>query len=324
MADFLTNGVLVFTGAPPSATLPFASTTTSGGGLTFTDNDGGSSLFETSDTITANAGFPGNWSYEGTTAIPLSAGGTVTVPVLTNGSQTIVLLPGGMSLSAVNIPNPLDASALTTTGFTVCFAAGTLIATPTGDTKVEELKIGDMVRNSDGQDVPIKWVGRQTIHKLFAGPRMQPVRIRAGALGGGLPYSDLTVTADHGMVFPSSSEAVGENKQNGYVINASALVNGDTIDFVAMAELDDSFTVYHIETEDHDVILANGAATETFVDAAGRANFDNHQEYLDLYRVERIIPEMQVSRICSARLVPKSVTAHLAQLSDRPPHANQA
>jgi hypothetical protein len=56
------------------------------------------------------------------------------------------------------------------------------------------------------------------------------------------------VTADHGMVI------------DGLVINASTLVNGDTIDFVPISELDDSFTVYHVETVAHDVILANGIA----------------------------------------------------------------
>ena len=192
-------------------------------------------------------------------------------------------------------PNPLPAEA--TSSFTVCFGAGTKIATPQGETSVEALTIGDMVQTEGGQAVPVKWVGRQTLHKLFVGANMQPVRIRAGGLGNGLPHSDLTVTADHGMIL------------NNHVINASALVNGDTIDFVPMADLDDSFTVYHIETEDHDVILANGAPSETFIDAASRANFDNHQEYLDLYGAERIIPEMQMPRITSQRLVP----THLKQ-----------
>lgn len=44
-----------------------------------------------------------------------------------------------------------------------------------------------------------------------------------------------------------------------YVINASALINKTTIDWVSLSELPDTFTVYHIETEAHDVILANGA-----------------------------------------------------------------
>lgn len=180
-----------------------------------------------------------------------------------------------------------------------CFAAGSQIATPDGETSVEALAIGDKVRSATGENVSVKWIGRQTVRKLFSGPRMQPVRISAGALGAGLPLSDLTVTADHGMVI------------DGFVINAAALVNGSTIDFVPMAELPDQVTYYHIETEHHDVILANGAPAETFVDMPGRKGFDNYQEYLDLYGAERLVPDMGRPRISSQRLLPGSIKARL-------------
>ncbi|MEM9764783.1 MAG: Hint domain-containing protein, partial [Pseudomonadota bacterium] len=103
---------------------------------------------------------------------------------------------------------------------------------------------------------------------------------------------------------------------DGMVINASALVNGDTIDFVPMAELADSFTVYHVETESHDVILANGAPAETFIDVASRRAFDNYQEYLDLYGHERIIQAQPLPRISSARLVPQAIKARLCTSGD--------
>ncbi|WP_050529109.1 Hint domain-containing protein [Pseudaestuariivita atlantica] len=181
--------------------------------------------------------------------------------------------------------------------YTYCFAAGTLIATPDGEIAVETLSIGDLVIDQHGNTVPVKWIGRQTVHKLFSGQRMQPVRFRAGALGHGLPHSDLVVTGDHGMML------------DGLVINASALVNGNTIDWVPMAELPDQNTYYHVETENHDVILANGAPAETFIDYADRAAFDNHDEYLALYEAERIIPELPHPRISAARHLP----AHIAQ-----------
>ncbi|TNF23151.1 MAG: Hint domain-containing protein [Rhodobacteraceae bacterium] len=178
-----------------------------------------------------------------------------------------------------------------------CFGKGTLIATPGGDVTVESLAIGDPILTSDGRSVPVKWIGLQTVHKLRAGPRMEPVRFRAGAWGDGQPCSDLIVTADHGMVI------------DGFVINASALVNGSSIDWVPMDELDNRVTYYHVETENHDVILANGIPAETFVDYAGRQAFDNYAEYADLYGAERIIPEMDHLRISSRRLVPDAIKA---------------
>ncbi|SLN36581.1 hypothetical protein PEL8287_01737 [Roseovarius litorisediminis] len=94
---------------------------------------------------------------------------------------------------------------------------------------------------------------------------------------------------------------------DGPVINASAMVIGTNIDLAPMAELPDNFTVYHIETENHDVILANGAPTGTFVDYIGRQAFDNYPEYLDLYGAKRIIAEMPAPRISKQRLVPEVV-----------------
>ena len=90
-----------------------------------------------------------------------------------------------------------------------------MIATEIEESRGETLQSGDRIRTETGDLVPIRWIGRQTLNKLYHGPHMQPVRILAGALGDGLPHSDLIVTADHGMVL------------DGLVINASALVNGN-------------------------------------------------------------------------------------------------
>ena len=126
------------------------------------------------------------------------------------------------------------------------------------------------------------------------------VRIKAGALGN---HSDLYLTGDHGMII------------DGLVINASALVNGHSINWVPMAETPNRYTVYHVETENHDVIVANGAASETYLDMPGRKVFENFQEYLDLYGAERLICENPMPRISSARLVPESIKNRLSLVS---------
>ena len=78
-----------------------------------------------------------------------------------------------------------------------------------------------------------------------------------------------------------------------------------------VTDLPDRITYYHTETEDHDVIFANGAPSETFIDAVGRTAFDNYQEYIDLYGADRIIPEMDRIRISSHRMVPAAIKARL-------------
>jgi len=196
-------------------------------------------------------------------------------------------------------PAEVDPDNIVPTVTPICFLSGTLIATPSHDVLVEDLQIGDQIVTAEGHRVYVKWIGHQSFHMALFSMNVQPVRISKGALGGGLPHSDLTVTADHGMIL------------DGLVINASALVNGTTIDFVPLAELPESVTYYHVETEAHEVILANGAAAETFMDAAGRGVFDNHQDYLELYGVGRIIPEMPRPRINAQRLLPDAIKARL-------------
>ncbi len=182
----------------------------------------------------------------------------------------------------------------------LCFAAGSLIATPDGECRVQDLKIGDLVRTQDGRSVPVKWLGHQNVMPSFnPADRLTLVRFAAGSLGNGLPHSDLTVTADHAMLV------------DGVLCNASALVNDATITRVPLDQMGETFTVYHIETEDHEIILANGSATETFIDNTSRRVFDNYTEYQALYGDEAEMQELPLPRATSARQVPSAVRARL-------------
>jgi hypothetical protein len=189
---------------------------------------------------------------------------------------------------------------VTTAPFTVCFAEGTMIATASGPRAVEDLMIGDMVHCADGRHCPVKWIGRQTVSTLF-GPaeRLMPVRFEAGSLGDGLPNADLTVTADHGMLI------------DGVICHAGALVNGTSITRVPLAEMGKTYTVYHIETEAHEIILANGAPAETFIDNVSRRVFDNFAEFEALYGDVPEMLELDYPRAMSARQVPAAITERL-------------
>ncbi|MBF9046671.1 hypothetical protein LSUCC0031_06015 [Rhodobacterales bacterium LSUCC0031] len=181
-----------------------------------------------------------------------------------------------------------------------CFLTGTRIATPGGPVAVERLGPGDLVLTADGRAVPVRFNLRQNVSTRFGPPeRLMPVRLRAGALGQGLPVRDLVLTADHALMI------------DGLLINAGALVNGSSIDRVPLKELGESFTVYHIETEAHDLILAEGTPAETFIDYAGRQTFDNYADYLALHGGDRMIPENPAPRVTSARMLPPALKARL-------------
>lgn len=180
----------------------------------------------------------------------------------------------------------------------VCFLAGTRIATPDGQAAIETLAPGDLVLTHDGRAVPVKWLFVQTIASRFADPlRVAPIRVRAGALGPNLPARDLMVSTDHALL-------VG-----GALVHAGALVNGSTI--TRQTDLPERFAYYHLELEDHALILAEGVAAETYVDNLGRRAFDNWREYEEQYGCDRAVAELDLARIKSARQLPTALRAFL-------------
>ena len=196
---------------------------------------------------------------------------------------------------------PPDLSTATATPMAECFLTGTHIATPEGETRVEELKIDDEILTAGGEAIAIKWIGVKRVYTAFRPPeRLRPVRVSAGALGDGLPKRDLRLTADHALVV------------DGLLINAGALVNGAGIDWASTEEMGEFYTVYHIETENHEEILAEGTPAETYIDYIGRSHFHNYSEYVALYGEERTIAEMDRPRISTPRLVPAAIRARLA------------
>jgi serralysin len=179
-----------------------------------------------------------------------------------------------------------------------CFCAGAMVATPDGEAAVETLRRGDPVRTLDGRVVPIVWIGRQTVMRRFADPlRLAPVRVKAGALGDNIPCRDLLLSAEHALF-------VG-----GVLIQAGALVNGTSIR--REWDMPETFVYYHVETEDHALILVDDAAAETFVDNAERRRFDNWAEHAALYPEGRSIPELPLPRVKARRQLPSSLRAAL-------------
>ena len=71
--------------------------------------------------------------------------------------------------------------------------------------------------------------------------------------------------------------------------------------------------MYHVETEAHEVLLANGAPCESFVDYSGRGSFDNLADYMARHGTERTIPEMGLPRIASWRLLPDAIRRRIEE-----------
>ncbi len=218
------------------------------------------------------------------------AGTSVGIDLLRGGSAVSLTAQGGLANALGEAGNAADvhAAALAFTGAaldtaiannlllvgnadgTPCYCPGTLILTDRGEVPVETLVIGDMIVTASGLPRPIHWIGRRSYAGTFAAsnPNVLPVLLRAGALGGQLPRRDLWVSPLHAMFV------------DGALVPAGLLVNGVSI---VQADRVDHVDYIHVELESHDLLLAEGAPSESFVDDDSRGMFHNALEYRVLY-----------------------------------------
>ena len=181
----------------------------------------------------------------------------------------------------------------------ICFMPNTNVRTPAGEVAVKDLKIGDLVQTYDGRSVPVRWIGRQTVASRFSDELHLPIRVKVAALGNNVPCRDLLVSPDHALL-------VGD-----VLIHAGALVNGTSI--VREQNVPVRFTYYHVEVDDHSLIVAENTPAETFVDNVDRANFDNWHEYQALYPEGKTVIEMSYPRAKAYRQVPRATREKLAE-----------
>ncbi len=244
--------------------------------IVFNFNDATNNVLEIDGDSTATPGaFAG--SITGFTAgdtivlpnVPSEVGGVPTtasydplsgdLSIVVDAATTIDLHMPGFSLTPGAVPLTPDGSGIEIVA--VCFLAGTRIATPIGETPVEALSVGDLVRTASGRDRAIKWIGTG---QVLATPGRRtantPVIVRKGALADAVPSRDMRVTKGHSLFL------------DGVLIPAEYLVNHRSIIWDDRAR---EVTIYHIELETHDVLIADGAPAESYRDDGNRWQFRN-------------------------------------------------
>ncbi len=144
----------------------------------------------------------------------------------------------------------------------ICFTPGTMILTPDGPRDVASLGEGDRVQTQDNGPAEVLWIGRRRITgaRMMALPQLVPVRLRAGALDRDVPDAGLLVSPDHRIVLRGP--------------RARALFNADEVLVAARDLVDDAMilrerplravTYIHMMLARHQIVFANGVATESF------------------------------------------------------------
>lgn len=189
----------------------------------------------------------------------------------------------------------------------ICFTPGTLIATPRGEMPVEHLRPGDRVMTRDNGPQPLRWIGQTTLRGVALTPRLRPVRISAGAFGEGVPLRDMWVSPNHRMLVMSPRTALYFDEPE-VLVAAKHLEGLNGVAEVAPRQV----TYLHMLFDRHELVLANGAWTESFQPgdwSLGGIGADQRAEILDLF------PELRaqagLEAYCAAR---PSLKKHEARL----------
>jgi len=140
---------------------------------------------------------------------------------------------------------------------------------------IENLEIGDHVFTLDAGMQPIRWIGRTTVP---ATANNAPIQIAAGALGNA---QSLQVSPQHRMLVADwRSELVCGTDE--VLVAAKHLINDHSIRQITGGTVD----YIHILFDDHQIIMAEGIASESF--HPGRVGFGSmaeaaRQELLSLF-----------------------------------------
>jgi len=161
-----------------------------------------------------------------------------------------------------------------------CYTPGALIQTAHGVKPVEQIRVGELIQTADNGLQPVVWTGRRLLSRmdLLRQPHLRPVLLRPGGLVG--MQRPLRVSPQHRFVLPAAAQAGAE------AFARARLLQDMDPDHV---QGDNSLrpTCYiHLLTEDHQVIFADGCASETFwpgPEALRSLSSQDRRELFDLF-----------------------------------------
>jgi len=162
-----------------------------------------------------------------------------------------------------------------------CFVAGTLIDTPDGPRRVENLAPGDMVLTRDDGPQPIRWAGAR---EVAADGAFAPIHIAASTFGA---HGPLMVSPEHRILIrdPLTELLFGEAE---VLVAAKHLVTGRAVQRLEGGRV----TYVHIMFDRHQVVTSAGLETESFL--PGPQTKDSFEEAV-LDEICAIFPELDPS-----------------------------
>lgn len=219
------------------------------------------------DTISLGGTFSSGVVLVGTQTVNGADPATVNVSSQTNSTVGVVINEETSGDTEVAHVNETVGVFTFESGLVVCFTEGTMIETILGPERIENLSEGDLIKihTENGEGLPefaeLKHIFRRSFDEasMSQNPKLYPVRIPKGALGGGLPERDLRVSQQHRMLVasPVVKSMFGKNE---------ALVAAKQLTKLPKITVDNKInqvTYFHLLFDEHRVIYAEGAPSES-------------------------------------------------------------
>lgn len=164
-----------------------------------------------------------------------------------------------------------------------------MIDTPGGSVPIETLRAGDLVMARDNAPQVLRWIGGTRLSALH----LRPIRIRAGALGAGLPAADLLVSPQHRVLVRS---AIARRMFDAPEVRVAAK-HLLTLEGIDIATDQAQVAYFHLLFDRHELVISNGVETESLYAGAealaslGRAEMEEIFALMPALRDPALRPE---------------------------------
>lgn len=159
--------------------------------------------------------------------------------------------PVGVTLT-VTSANEFPSFEAATYATPICFASGTMIETPDGLRKVEQIAVGELVCTANGPQI-VRWSASRTWPAYGS---MAPVLFKAGAIGNVRP---LRLSQQHRVLIRGWKAELFFGADE-VLVPAKHLLDGDNVVLLTGG----SVTYHHLMFDAHQIIRSEGAETESF------------------------------------------------------------
>jgi len=200
----------------------------------------------------------------------------------------------GTDLSGPTLTITGRTSATTDETGVICFGAGTMIATASGEVPIERLRPGDMIQTMDNglQPLAMSAVRKLGAAELAANPNLKPIMFKSGVFN---EERSLIVSPQHAMLLKSD----GEEK----LVRAKHLAEASG-GMVRRMNGCKEITYIHLIFDAHQVIFANRRPTESFFPGPEAIKAMPHETLMEF---EAIFPDV----LAHLNLVQKGGVDHL-------------